>query len=355
MTTESDVVSESTAIAVFPEKENALAVFSTDKGLDPYLAKIREMVDEFKSAPPKLTTESGRKEYKSMAYKVARMKTALEGMKKDVNDEYKQITKKVDAEGKRVWDTLEAWQDEILEPVIKYEQEQARIKAEKEAAEAAAEAQRLAEIAAKELQDQVDRDHELAVFMFAEHLRQKEEAAKQAIIDAENAAREQKEREEQIAKEAAERARIAAEQAAAAEQQRIKDEATRQAAEAQAAVERAQREKAESEAAALRQQQESESAAAKAKQDAEDAAIAAQRKAEADKQAAIEAERKRQADALEAERLATEQREKNKAHAKRINNEALQDLMSAGLSEDCAKQAITAIAKGVVRNVKINY
>src|SRR5690606_40558942 len=107
----------------------------------------------------------------------------------------------------------------------------------------------------------------------------------------------------------------------------------------------------ESEAAALRQQQEAERAAAKAKQDAIDAA----NKAEADKQEAIEAERKRQADQLERERIEEEKRAKNKAHAKTINNQVLEDMVRAGCSEECAKLIITAIARGQVRNTTINY
>jgi len=198
-----------------------------------------------------------------------------------------------------------------------WQAEQDAIEAKRISDEAAAEAARLAEIAARELQDQVDRDHELALFMYAEHLRQKEEAAKQAIIDAENAAKAQKERDERIAAEAAENARIEAERAAAAEQQRIKDEAAKQAAEAQAAIERAQREKAEAEAESIRQQQAAEQAKVKALLDADNAAKAALAKAEADKQAAIEAERQRVAAELAQQAIESSRREKDTANKKR--------------------------------------
>lgn len=334
------MTTESKEIAVLPEKEKAIAVYSTPGGLSPYLERIREQVDQFKSSPPKLDTLTGRKEYRSFAHKLARMKTALDGMKKDCTAEIKQKAAKIDKEGKRSWDLIESWQDEVLEPVIAYEKEQAEI-----------EAKRLADIAAKELQEQVDRDHELAILMYSEHLRQKEEAAKQAVIDAQMAAQKQKEREEQIAKEAADNARIAAEKAAADERQRLANEHARKDLEAQQAIERANREKLEAENERLRQQQAAEQAAAKAKQDA----IDAEKKAKDDLQKAVEAEIKKHADAAEAERKAAEQREKSKAHAKKINNEALQDLMAAGLSEECAKQAVTAIAKRAVRNIQINY
>jgi hypothetical protein len=222
---------------------------------------------------------------------------------------------------------LDEWRDDVRKPADDYE---AQIKA--------AEEKLLAEIAARELQEQVDRDHELAVFMYADYLREKEAAAKQAIIDAELAAKAQKEREEQITKEAAENARIAAEQAAAAE------------------VERAKREKAEAQAAALRQQQEAERAAAKAKQDAEDARLAAAKKAEEDKAAAIEAERKRvENERLEAERQQREL-EKNRAHVGQKRKEAKEALMaSCGLSEEVAKAIVLAIAQSKIDNVTINY
>lgn len=87
------------------------------------------------------------------------------------------------------------------------------------------------------------------------------------------------------------------------------------------------------------------------KQQAEQAAARAER----EKLEAIETERKRQAEAQEAERLEAERRENNKAHAKRINNEAMQDFIAAGLSEELARVAVIAIAKGVIRNIAIKY
>jgi membrane protein involved in colicin uptake len=344
-------MTENTALVVLPEKESAITVFSQENGLEPYLQTIREKIEEFKANPPKLTTESGRKEYRSFAHKLARMKTALEGLKKDCTAEMKLVTSKIDKEGKRSWDLIESWQDEVLEPVIAYEKEQKEIEAKRIADEAEAERVRLAEIAARELQEQVDRDHELAFFMYADHLREKEEAAKQAIIDAEIAAKAQKDREEQIAKDAAEKARKDAELAAEAERKRIQDEADRKAREQQLEIERAQREKAEQEAAALRKEQEHAQALAKAEQDR----LAAIVKAESEKQAAIDAERKRQADQAAREKAEAEQREKNKAHAKKINNEALADMVKAGCSEECAKAVIAAIARGQIRNVTISY
>lgn len=327
-------MSENTELALLPPRENAVQVFSAPNGLDPFLAQIRAEIDAF---IPDVSTKKGRDAIASMAYKVAKSKTALDGMGKELVAELKQIPALIDAERKRMRDTLDAWRDEVRKPVDDWEAEQAAIEAKRIADEAEAERVRLAEIAARELQEQVDRDHELAIYLYADYLREKESAAKQAIIDAELAAKAQKEREALIAKEAAENARIAAEQAAAAE------------------VERAKREKAEAEAAALRQQQESERAAAKAKADAEAAAKAAQEHAEREKQQAIEAERQRVAAEAAQQAAEAARREKDTANKKRVNNEILADLATAGLDDATAKAVITAIAKGLVRNVKINY
>jgi hypothetical protein len=314
-------------LALLPPPETALAVYSRPLGLDPYLDSVKDKIAEFKANPPPLDTEKGRAQYRSMARKIASFKSALDGMGKELVDELKETPKKVDAERKRIRELLDEWRDDVRKPADDYE---AEIKA--------AEEKRLAEIAARELKEQVDRDHELAIYQYVDYLREKEAAAKKAIIDAELAAQAQKEREEQIAKEAAENARIAAEQAAAAE------------------VERAKREKTEAEAAALRQQQEAERAAAKAKQDAEDARVAAAKKAEEDKVAAIEAERQSvENERLEAERQQREL-EKNRAHVGQKRKEAKEALMAnCGLSEEVAKAVVLAIAQSKIDNVTINY
>ncbi len=93
----------------------------------------------------------------------------------------------------------------------------------------------------------------------------------------------------------------------------------------------------------------------------ENAAKAALAKAEADKQAAIDAERQRVAADQAQQAAEALRREKDTANKKRVNNEILEDFMSlklineAGFTEDQVKAAITVMAKGLVRNVKINY
>lgn len=350
-------------IVLLPPKESAVAVFSSSNGLDPYLAKIREEIDSF---VPDVSTKKGRDAIASIAYKVAKSKTALDNLGKELVAELKDVPKKIDAERKRMRDTLDAWKDEVRKPLTDFElAEEARVSGHKNRI---SQIQSIVDAHVNDLScniksaiDSVDRCYPLddsweeflaeaskvksqAIETLKASLSMQEkyeaEQAELARLRAEAAAREQKDREERIAREAAENARIEAEKAAAAERQRLADEQARKDREAQEAIARAEREKLEAENARLRQEQQAKEAAERAEQE---------------KQRAIEAERKRQADAIAAEKAEEERRAKNKAHAKKINNEALEDMIKAGCTEDCAKAIIAAIARGQIRNITINY
>jgi colicin import membrane protein len=57
-----------------------------------------------------------------------------------------------------------------------------------------------------------------------------------------------------------------------------------------------------------------------------------------------------------ADKKSEDARQKNKEHRKKINNQALEDLMSAvAMEEDDAKNLIEAIAKGHISNIRIEY
>lgn len=86
-------MSESQELIVIPT-ETAMAVFSADDGLQPYLAKIRAELDAF---TPDVSTKKGRDAIASIAHKVARSKTYLDGVGKDLVAELKELPKKIDA------------------------------------------------------------------------------------------------------------------------------------------------------------------------------------------------------------------------------------------------------------------
>lgn len=304
------------------ESVNAVEVFTGGK-LDDLLARIRA---EAVTLVPDLSTVASRKEIASVAYKVARSKTAIDDAGKALVADLKKQTGDIDAARKRARDTLDALRDEVRKPLTDWEAEQERKEQERKEAEerakAEAEAARLAEIARKE---EEIRAREEAV-------RAAEEAERQRIA-AEQAERERVERETRLQAEAAEKAKREAAEAverAEREAREAKERATRDAAEAEQrakdAAERAEREKAEAVAAAERRAQE-----------------------EADR-----AERERQA-AAETQRKADEARAADVEHRRTINRAAVAALVAAGLSEEAAATAITAIVQGKVPAVAIRY
>lgn len=357
-------------IAVLPPKETAVQVYSTPKGLDPFLAKVREEIDAF---VPDVTTPKGRKEIASVAYKVAQSKTALDSMGKDLVAELKDIPRKIDEERKRMRDLLDAWKDEVRKPLTEWEEaEEERVQniqdrlclfvaytENQNSEQLKTELKKIESIAIDESWQEFLTDAAKAKdacinrFKVAIMDRQKEEAdqAKAERIRKEVEEKARIAREEQIRKEVVEIERRAAEHRAEQERQRVEQqriaaqqEADRKEREHQAMLERAKREKAEAEAAALRQQQE-----------AADRARLAAEQAERDKQAAVEAERKR----IEAQRIADQQeadrKAANKAHRQKINREALDDLIANGMAEDSAKALIESIVRGEIRNITVNY
>ncbi len=115
-------MSTETQLAIVPPKETALQVFQQANGLDPYLQQIRAEIDSF---VPDVSTKKGRDAIASIAHKVARSKTALDNVGKELVAELKEIPKKIDAERKRMRDTLDAWKDEVRAPLNEWEQAEA--------------------------------------------------------------------------------------------------------------------------------------------------------------------------------------------------------------------------------------
>ena len=107
-----------TALVVL-EPTTVLAVFTEADKVDPILAAIKKIVAEF---TPDTATANGRAEIASIAHKVARSKTYLGGIGKDLVDQYKEIPKKIDANRKRIRDELDALKDEVRRPLTKWEE-----------------------------------------------------------------------------------------------------------------------------------------------------------------------------------------------------------------------------------------
>ena len=343
-----------TEISLIPAPETALTVFTASNGLDPYLAQIRAELDEF---VPDVSSKKGRDAIASIAHKVARSKTALDNVGKDLVAELKDVPKKIDAERKRMRDLLDSWKDEVRAPLTEWEQaeadrianhqsgidqiklrlecrdlDSAELKANIEWLEAMTIGEHWQEFEAEAHRVKAE---SLAELRDALAKREKHEAELAAIakFNAEQAEREQKERDERIAREASEKAQREAEQRAQAE----RDAAAKREADAKAAAERRELE--------LTLQAER----------AEREKIEAQQRAEAQAKAAAAAERQRIADEQAKLERETKAREADKAHRRTVNRAALEAFTAGGMPESCAKQAIELIAKGFIPGVTIRY
>jgi len=349
-------------IALVPTKETALQVFRAVNGLDPYLDQIRAEIDAF---IPDVTTRKGREAIASIAHRVARSKTALDNVGKELVADLKEIPKKIDAERKRVRDTLDAWKDEVRKPLDDWQAaEDARVGRHQavldfllmrnregsyltaellrsviDAIQAVAIGEHLEEFEAEAARA---KDKTLNDLRAALVTREKAEAEAAELVELrrKQAEQEQKDREARIAQDAADNAKREADQRAQAE----RDAAAQREADAKAAAEHRELELKLQAAQAGRQKVEAEQRAEQAERNA---------KAQADQAEA--AERQRHADAAAELVRQAKAREADTAHKKAINNAALAAFIAGGMPEECAKQAVTLIAKRQIPAVTIHY
>ena len=351
-----------TEIAPVPSKENALTVFSAPQGLDPYLAKIREEIDSF---IPDITTRKGRDAIASIAHKVARSKTALDNVGKELVAELKDIPKKIDAERKRMRDTLDAWKDEVRKPLDEWEAtEAARVaklqtgidwfnlraneNADLDSIELLASIAKVESIVVGEKWEEFEAEAHRAKAAALESLtaqlakREKYESEQfeLAKLRAEAEERAQKDREEQIRKEAAERATREAEEKA----QRERDAEAKRVRDEQAAAERRELDLKLQAEKATRETLEANQRAEQAERDSKaraEAAAADERQKLADEQA----ERDRQ----------TAIRQADVEHKSKVLKAAKEAFVGMNISEELAKAIVLKIARGEVPNVSISF
>ncbi|HGK8566603.1 TPA: cell envelope biogenesis protein TolA [Yersinia enterocolitica] len=345
-------MSEATGLSIVIEAKNALAVFTQPDHIESILQQVEKEVNSF---VPDVSTKKGRDAIASLGLKVAKTKTYLDGLGKDLVTEYKEVPKKIDASRKTVRDRLDALKEKVLLPKLEFEAEQERLKLEAEriAAEEAYSTMwqeahdmdavitiRIAEKAAAKKES----DHEMALLM-------NDAFDRDAKAKADEDERLRKAHEEFIAQQAAEKATREAEARARSDL----EYAEIQRRDAILARERAEREKREATELAERNR------------------IAAEQKAEREKQEAIAAEKlkaqqeaervQREAKQKEDARLAEEKRVADEnakraadvEHRRTINRQAVADLIANGLPEDCAQKCVAAIAKNLIASVRITY
>lgn len=356
---------ESTELVTVPSKETALEVFKAEQGLDPYLQTIRQELDKFLANPPSLDTAAGRKAYASMAYKIARSKTAVDNAGKTLVAELKQLPKTIDANRKEWRDKMDAMQEEARGPLNAWEaaEEARKAKHQADIDQLRQSAELFNEVTSQEIDVRISQLESVEIGEAFEEYeaeahrvkaaglstlktaleRQKKYEAEQAELERlrqEAAQREQKEREAQIAREAEERARRESEQAAQAE----RDAAARREQEARDEAARKEREYHEG--------------IAKAKREAEEAAQRIQAEHDRKEQARIAEQQRQEQAKLDAERREREEIERRQAdveHRRKINRAAMQAMVDGGMPEQCAKDAVTLIIEGKVPGITINY
>lgn len=378
------------------ETLKAVEVFSKEGGLDPILQEIEK---EARSLVLDASTNKGREEIRSIAHKITRSRTTLFKMAKDLTEEWRDSTKKVNAERARMEEFLKKLEEEIRAPLTEFEDKEKNRVVDHEAAIAFIEGQKVFETdpTVEELQSRIDyinndtRDWEefsnragrakqdSLDFLTKKRdalVKYQEEQAELARLRKAEEERLQKEREETIAKEAAEKARLEAErvakEAAEKEAARVKaaqeaadkkareekEAAEKKAAEEKVAREKAEQDKKDAEERAAKAEADRIAAAEKAAADAKAAEERAEREKKEAEEAATKREQERQAAEKKAEEDAAAKREADLAHRKKINNEAKEDMEKAVADTDGtdpAKAIIIAIANGQIRHVRITY
>ena len=321
----------------------------TEKGkLDEVIEDIRSRVANFNGD---VTTTKGRDEIKSFAFRIAKSKTALDGLGKECVEEWKTKSKIVDAERKRVWDIFEDLQKQVRKPVTDWELAvDTRINNLKQrindlwpdllpssSADLALILEKINAViideSFAEFTDLANDKKSAAVACLAGKIEEAKKREADALeldnLRKEAAIRAQQDRDEAIRKEAAEKATREAEAKARAEteaverqQAQIRSEAALKEHALKIAAEKAQRELLE------------------AKQKAE---------------RAVEEERQRVAAA--AAKVAAEEakREANKKHRAATHKAIIQAFQDAGLPNAPAEIALNAIALDLIPNVKITY
>lgn len=390
-----DDLQTGTALAL-PEPTTLATMFRASGGMETLISRIEA---EARSHAPDLTTKKGRDAIKSLAYRVAQSKTALDMAGKDLSETARAQINAVDAERRKVRDRLDALKDEVRKPLDDWEVAEAkRIDALKlrltafrpSHVPASSEGLRtlIAEIEAvtidaawQEFQTEATEAKALCLNRLDEHLQTavaREEAAALAerqAAELEQLRREKAERDEadrlRAEAEVAEARRIEAEKLEA-ERKRI---ATEQAAQAQLAAEKAEadrlaqieRDKREAAQIAAKQAEERAKAEAdRAAKEASDREAALKRQAEeiearhlqqlaeakAREAAAAQAERDRIAAERQAEADARVKREADSKHRAKIHSEIAAAL--ATMAGSATPEAIaTALMDGKIPNVKV--
>lgn len=338
--------------------------FTDDKEFEKLFAKVQEEVAKH---TPDVSTAFGRQAIASLAYKVARTKTALVGQGKKLTEAWRDQTKKVNSACNTIEDRLDELKSTVRKPLDDWETaEAARVDGHKFNLQCIINNSKIGMgRSSAELRDLLaDIEQHPSGPLHCEEFAPQFSVAKQDAIDHVTRLLTATEKQEADAAELerlraaeAERARVEAERLATeqlkqeeadrAERARVAEE-QRKADLARAAAEAAERVERENATRVAAAEQAVKHAEEKAARDIAEAAELAERKAAA--------ERKRIADEQEAEAAEQQRRDNDRAHRKTINNAIVAELIEcAGITADQGQKIVIHLAGGLVPNVTLKY
>lgn len=288
-----------------------------------------------------ISTKDGREAVKALAYKVARSKTALDDMGKELVAGIKAQAATIDADRRTIRDRFDALRDEVRNPLTAWEEaETSRVSAHESLLAAIISAPRnmLPGASAAEISAQMTHVADFSERDWEEFADRSIDAIADAIATL-----------DRMLTEANQRERDAAELAELRQLKADRDEADRKAAEAAEAAATA------AAAEALRIEREAHDAAAAAALRVRQAEQAERDQAAA-ATAAVEAERRRVAEQEAAATAAAEKRQANNRHRAKVHAKIMQGL-SEVLTGDAAEASnlIDAIIAGKIPHVSITY
>jgi hypothetical protein len=122
--------SASTDLIISLPSVPSVATFTDEKEFDKLYDAILKKVDEHK---PDVSTKKGRDEIKSLAFKIAKTKVALDKQGLALTGEWRENTKKVNATRTKIEERLEALQTTVRKPLTDWENaEEARVQSLKD-------------------------------------------------------------------------------------------------------------------------------------------------------------------------------------------------------------------------------
>lgn len=356
--------------------------FTDDKEFEKLFAKVQEEVAKH---TPDVSTATGRQAIASLAYKVARTKTALVGQGKKLTEAWRDQTKKVNSACNTIEDRLDELKNTVRKPLDDWETaEAARVDGHKFNLQCMINHSKIGMgRSSAELRDLLaDIEQHPSGPVHCEEFAPQFSVAKQDAIDHVTRLLTATEKQEADAAELerlraaeAERARVDADRLAAeqlkqeeadrAERARV-DEEQRKADLARAAAEAAERVERENAARVAAAEQAAKDSEERARRQIADALAEAERESarmqawriqkEEEIAACAEAERKQAAELAAQEAAEQQRRDNDRAHRKAVNNAIVAELIEcAGITAEQGQKIVVHLAGGLVPNVTLKY